>query len=299
MSKSFEKSLRQLKTGRDILLALKGFGPLSKPNLQFIMKEPSLNKINLSLRRLIHLNLIEKINYRFEGHIGAYYYFNSRLDVRILLAEILGDSADDYKQEFIRYKELPHEQRCARTQYSFMQMFPDAKFYRDYQLDSHGMSERVFPNISPERRIYPDILMHYEDKTRDLAECFIGFEIEQSLKSKRRILEKLNLYSTRSLLDGVVYISTASQISETIRRLFTSQVLQKNLRIKHYGEHFLLFQNQEDLQHELKPIALNSYGQNVDLMEWAILLMRTRNSQRRNSHFRVNDQRGVVENEKG
>ncbi len=289
MSKQFDKSLRQLKTGREILLALKTYGPLSPRSLRFVLDGASASKVKLALMRLSRLGLIQKIAYKYEKTNGAYYYFDSRFDRRFLMAELLGCSADDLKLECLRHLELPHEQRCARVHHSLVRMFPSAKLYRDYQLDKLGISERVFPSLAAERRVYPDVLLHFVDHSRDYGECFIAFEIEESLKSKQRIMDKLQLYATESLLDGVLYISTHSQIMESTRHIFSNQTLLENLRIKHYGNNFLLFQN-EPVQHDgLSDTAFNLLAKPVDFKEWATRLMTTANTERRNAHFRVGE----------
>jgi hypothetical protein len=174
-------------------------------------------------------------------------------------------------------------------------MFPKAKIYRDYELDKNKIAEKVFPCLSSERRVYPDVLLHFVDPSREYGECFIAFEIEESLKSKKRIMDKLNTYSSQSLLDGVVYISTKSNITETVRNVFSSKILMQNMRIKHYGLNFLLFQNQNLKDLGLLPEAFNLEGCNVKISEWAALLMRTYNVDRRNPHFRKQETTGIAD----
>lgn len=289
MSKQFDKSLRQLKTGREVLLALKTYGPLSPRSLRFVLDGASTSKVKLALMRLSKLGLIQKISYKHESTNGAYYYLDSRFDRRLLMADLLECAADDLKLECLRHLELPHEQRCARVHHSLVRMFPKAKLYRDYQLDKFGISERVFPSLATERRVYPDVLLHFVDDSREYGECFIAFEIEEALKSKQRIMDKLHLYSTESLLDGVVYISTHSQIMESTRHIFANQTLLENLRIKHYGNNFLLFQNEPILHDGLSDTAYNLQAKAINLEEWATLLMSTANTERRNAHFRVGE----------
>jgi hypothetical protein len=295
VNKQFDKSLRQLKTGREVLLALKTYGPLSPRSLRFVLDGASSSKVKLALMRLSKLGLIQQISYKHEKTNGAYYYLDSRFDKRILMAELLGCAADDLKLECLRHLELPHEQRCARVHHSLVKMFPEAKLYRDYQLDKMGVSEKVFPSLAAERRVYPDVLLHFVDNSRDYGECFIAFEIEEALKSKQRIMDKLHLYATESLLDGVVYISTHSQIMESTRHIFSNQTLLENLRIKHYGNNFLLFQN-EPIEHDgLSETAYNLLSKPIGFRDWATLLMKTSNTERRNAQFRVGETMQVSE----
>ena len=175
MNTSFDKSLRQLKTGREILLALKVYGPLSTRSLCFILGSLTSNKIKKALKRLLELELIQIISYKYEERLGVYFYIDARLDKRLLIADTLKCNADDLKLECIRHIELPHEQRCARVHFDLVKMFPEAKIYRDYQLDRCKMSERVFPSMAIERRVYPDILLHFIDTSREHGECFIEY----------------------------------------------------------------------------------------------------------------------------
>ena len=285
MNQNIDKSIRQLRTGREILLALKTYGPLSQRTLRFILGNPSTGKVKESLKRLHKLKLIQKVFYRYEERFGVYYYIDSRFDKRLLVADLLKCNADDLKLECLRHVELPHEQRCARIHFDLVKMFPEAKIYRDYQLDKCEISNLVFPSVAIERRVYPDILLHFVDKNRERGECFIAFEIEEALKSKKRIMDKLRRYATESLLDGVIYISTKSQIIETIRCVFSQKVLEKNLRIKHYGSNFLLFQVQEQEHDGLSPGTFNLDARTLDFETWALALMRTKNTERRNGHF--------------
>ena len=286
MKTQFEKSLKQLKIGREILLALKTYGPLSTRSLCFILNVNSKNKVRFSLKTLYSLGLVQKISFRQEQDYGNYFYLDSRLDRRIIISDLLKCNINDLNTICVRHVELPHEQRCARVHHSLKTMFPNAKIYRDYELDKYKISEKVFPCLSSEKRVYPDVLLHFVDHSREYGECFIAFEIEESLKSKKRIMDKLNTYSSQSLLDGVLYISTKSNITETVRNVFSSKILMQNMRIKHYGLNFLLFQNQNLKDLGLLPEAFNLEGSNVKISEWAALLMRTYNVERRNSQFK-------------
>lgn len=276
MSLSFEKSMRQLRTGREILLALKSYGVLSERSLRHVLNEPSVGKIHQAILRLIDLELIQRIHYKFENNHGSYYYFASGIANRLLVAKMLGGDADSLKLECIRHAELPHEQRCARLQHDLKQMFPNATIYRDYQLDRSKVSELVFPATAIEKRLYPDILLHNIDESRKYGEAFIAFEVEESLKSRARLLDKLHRYSTESLLSGVVYLSTKDQIGSTIYDVFRNKVLERNLRIKHYGNNFLLFQLQSPKQDGLDLYARNLDGKKVKLDLWMKDLMSTK-----------------------
>ena len=131
MNTSFDKSLRQLKTGREILLALKTYGPLSQRSLRYILGNSTAGKMKEALKRLHKLELIQSISYRYEEKLGVYYYIASRFDKRFLIADMLGCHADDLKLECLRHVELPHEQRCARVHFDLVKMFPATKSYRD------------------------------------------------------------------------------------------------------------------------------------------------------------------------
>jgi hypothetical protein len=70
-----------------------------------------------------------------------------------------------------------------------------------------------------------------------------------------------------------------------VRSIFTNKTLLNNLRIKHYGKNFLMFQTEPSKHDGLMEVAYNLDQEPVNLKSWATTLMSTSNTERRNSHF--------------
>lgn len=276
--------LKRIKKGNDVLLALKNYGPLTRKSLSQIA---SSIKSERNFRRTLNL-LCEKkfICKRFEnlnGGQATVYQINQNQGIRDILSVYLNCQSEELIQRDFRYRELYHEQIAAILAHKLKTMFPDASVYRDYQFNLDKRIQNILPLVNNIDFAKPDILLSLWSNIRHSVS--IAFEFERSIKAKSRLIHKLKSYSTESRLDGVVYIGSSDQIITNLREIYVEKILEKSLRIKHYGNNFLLCSTfSGDIKNALS-LCLNSEMKTLRLVDWINHLTCIKESDRRNSSF--------------
>jgi len=277
-------NLGRIKKGNDVLLALKNYGPLTRKTLSQIV--PSIKNernfrrtLNLLCRKKIVCKRFENLN----GGQSTVYQLNQNLGTRDILSAYLNCKSEDLLQKDFRYRELFHEQVTASLSYRLKSMFPDSCVYRDYQLHLDNRIQNVLPHLNSLEVTKPDVLMSFWNKNGHSVS--IVFEFERTAKSKIRLMHKLKMYAAESLIDGVVYIASSDQIISNLREVYNEKVLEKSLRIKHYGNNFLLCSVfSGDIKNSLS-LCLNSEMKTLQLQHWISILTKTKEAERRNSLF--------------
>lgn len=274
----------KIKKGNDVLIALKNYGPLTRKTLSQLV--PGI-KNERNFRRTLNL-LCEKklINKRFEnlnGGQGTVYQLNQNEGIRNILSAYLDCQSDDLLQREFRYRELYHEQIAATLAYSLKAMFPRASVYRDYQLHLDSRIQNVLPLVNNNDFARPDILLSFWNNVGHSVS--VAFEFERTAKAKHRLVHKLKSYATESRLDGVFYIGTSEQIITNLREIYVDKVLEKSLRVKHYGNNFLLCSTfAGDIKNSLS-LCLNAEMKTLKLLDWINVLTTNKEVERRNSAF--------------
>lgn len=231
-------NLNQMKKSRDILLALKKYGVMSRKTLQKIV--PDIKKernFRIYLKNLCQKQLIVKRLENINGSVGVFYQLNQSEKFREILAKYLGCDPNQLRQREYRYKELFHEQTATLIAHYLNLNFPEWIVLKDFELARNEEAQKVIPNLDLFETAKPDVLMLLVDKSKVIS---IAFEFEKTAKAKNRLLNKLKFYTSETHIDGVVYIASADRIMNNLTEIYDSQILEKAVRIKHYGKNFLL-----------------------------------------------------------
>lgn len=232
--------LSHLKKSRDILIALKKYGVLNRRTIQQLV--PSIkNERNLRsyLRNLQARRLIVKRFDSINGVTGTFYQLNQKPKIREALAQYLDCQVSEIQQREYRYKELFHEQRATLIKYYLTVRYPEAIVLKDFELVRNLEARKVIPHLENKDQLRPDVLFLIPNYAADEI-VSVAFEFEKTTKSKARIDNKLKFYTSGTQIDGVIYVNTADMISNVLDDIYDSHVLEESIRIKHYGENFLL-----------------------------------------------------------
>lgn len=232
--------LHQLKKSKDILLALKKYGVMNQKTLQQVV--PSIKKernFRVYLKRLCAKGLIVKRLDQLNGFTGVFYQINQKPKVREILAHYLDCQSNDLRQREFRTKELFHEQTAIKITHYLIEKYPEAIALRDFEFTRNIEAQKVIPNLTELDQPRPDVLLLLPDMSKNKI-VSVAIEFERSPKEQNRLFKKLKFYAAGTHIDGVVYIATADRIIESLSSVYESRVLEKAVRIKHYGKNFLL-----------------------------------------------------------
>jgi len=277
--------LYQIKKGREILVALKRYGIMNRKTLQKVV--PSIKhqrNFRRTLESLCERQLIVKKYDTVFGITGIFYQLNQRPRIREMLAHYLDCEAEHVKQRQYNYKELFHEQISALIAYDLNKNFPEALVLRDFELARSLEAQKVIPHLNLFDQPKPDVLLLVPSLTNGRI-ISVAIEFERTAKSKDRILHKLKYYTANTHIDGVIYICSKNRIINNLNEIYDSKVLERAVRIKHYGKNFLLtsvFAN--DVEKSLNQLR-NQNNFYYPLTDYIINLKQYSNADRRDHHF--------------
>ncbi len=276
-----------MKKSKDILLALKKYGVMSRKTLQKVV--PDIKKernFRNYLKNLCQKQLIVKRLENINGSVGVFYQLNQSEKIREILAKHLGCDSNQLRQREYRYKELFHEQTAILIAYYLNTNFPDAIVLREQELPQNAEAQKVIPNLELMDQLRPDVLMLLPDITKNKI-ISIAFEFERSVKTKNRLLNKLKFYTAQTHIDGVVYIASVDRIINNLTEIYDSKILEKAVRIKHYGKNFLLTTMWKTDIEKSFDLLKNRNEHHYSLLNYVVQLQQNSNRLRSDKNFEM------------
>jgi hypothetical protein len=276
--------LKRIRKGKEVLNALKEYGPLTRKTLSEIV--PSIKddrNFRRTLARLSDKNLISKRFEYINGGQATVYQLNQNSGVRDILATYLGCQSVDLEQKEFRYRELYHEQVSASLAFQLKCLFPEANVYRDFQLLRDPRLKQILSQLENVDSARPDVLLVFWNSM--VGRVAIAFEFERAAKAKNRLQHKLRSYCTESRLDGVLYIGSSDQIISNLQEIYRERVLEKSNRIRFYGNNFLLCSTLTGNMRDSLSVCLNAEMKTLKFADWVRVLLQTKDEDRRNSLF--------------
>jgi len=277
-------SLKRIRRGKEVLSALKDYGPLTRKTLsQIVPNIKDERNFRRTLSVLSDKNLICKRFENINGGQATVYQLNQNVGVRNILAAYLDCQANDLEQKDFRYRELYHEQVAATLAFQLKSMFPGAQVFRDFQLHHDSRVQQILTQIENVDSAKPDVLLVFWNSA--VGRISIAFEFERTAKSKNRLQHKLKSYCSESRLDGVVYIGSSDQIISNLQEIYRARVLEKSNRIKFYGNNFLLCTTLTGNIRDSLSVCLNAEMKTLRFADWVHILSHTKEEDRRNALF--------------
>lgn len=277
-------SLKRIRKGKEVLFALKDYGPLTRKTLsQIVPNIKDDRNFRRTLAVLSEKNLICKRFENINGGQATVYQLNQNSGVRDILAAYLDCLACDLEQKDFRYRELYHEQVSATLAFQLKRLFPEAQVYRDFQLHHDSRIQQILTQLENVESAKPDVLMVFWNST--VGRVSIAFEFERTAKAKNRLQHKLKSYCSESRLDGVVYIGSSDQIISNLQDIYRERVLEKSNRIKFYGNNFLLCSTFTGNIRDSLSVCLNAEMKTLRFADWVHILAHTKDEDRRNLSF--------------
>lgn len=274
---------KQPKRGKEVLQVIKDHGPLSLDILNRMI-EPTMSKKNLrkSLQVLRRKNLIETA--QSTSH-STFYMISQCLASRSKSAEILNCDPEMIKQPLLRKQDWFHNQWCEYWILNMTKLFPEVQIIRENTIGSHQIAMNVLQIQNRDFDLRPDFLLIFP-KTEFKNSTYIAFEIERTRKSEKRLLRKFKKYMDGTHIDGLIYICDSGRLSETIRLLYQSKLVENSQRLKRFGENFFLFSDSLDGGGPGLSRLFNNCGKPILFENWCGYLSTTKWTERRDEVFK-------------
>ncbi len=270
-----------------ILSILADQGPLSVRGLSAIL-EPEIKRRQLrkALCRLHARRFIEKqYSGQFRG-VAVFYRITQNKKYWPEIAIRINRKPRSLFQLQFRPVEYIHSEACAMWAHHFESIFQDGIALRDFAVYSSGIAKELILAFDTAPELLPDILfvLPSQDGSRLVS---IAVEVERYVKSDERTLMKLKKFAIESRLDGVIWLCDGDGIASRLSHLYNTRVRPHAIRIRNYGDNFMLFQS--DQLYSLNPTLnlKNAGDKHVDICAWMSTLSTVGLLKRKDSSFAV------------
>ncbi len=268
--------------GKDILSLLLNHGPLSFSAITKMlipqMKKKKLKKCLLKLKRQGYIST------RLVGDTKTFYQLSQRQSNRIKTAKFLNCLPSNLVQPTFRHQYWIHTECCEFWIFHLSQAFPEAEIIREVDFYDSSVAQRIMLIDKKDFELRPDFLLIFP-KTDNTERVSVAVEIERIRKSNRRLIDKLNKYTNKTIIDGLIYICESENLSETIRLLYKNKIVDKSYRVKHYSENFFLFSDAINTHDNPLERLYNSEQNPVNIVPWINYLKSTKRNFRRDHNF--------------
>lgn len=282
MNQTIKKYMRSIQ----VLNLLKEHGPLTSRAISLLIK-PAINSRQLK-RLLARLQkngfVIRRQGKVFAGR-GSFYQINQDESVHGELSKILNCNPEALMQVGFRRREILHNDECALLSSSLKSVFPEAEIIREHDFKNHPLAGKVILESHNGLSIRPDLLLAFP-KLEGADRVVIGFEIEKTAKSTKRIVRKLLKYTNKSHLAGIVYLCDSHHILSVVKSNYAQSVMAGASRIKQYGAHYLMFMPNVDKCFTGAQNVYNSDGNSISISNWITYLRNKPRVFRRDSEMK-------------
>lgn len=269
-----------------VVKALYNYGPLNVNALSEILEPPmKARRTQDCLQRLVKRGLIIRCN-KIDNHFSKnYFQLSTSGIVKHEISKIINIDPNKLNIPNFRAHDIEHSVSCGFWANYFNRHYPDADIIRDFHL---GTNENILNRLMVGKDIefYPDITVTYKSNAIN-DYVTIAVEVEKTPKARSRIFKKLNKFSTRSLVDGVIYICPTHSIIDLVNGVYSSRLKSEARRIRQYGDFFLMFTNSYTPDANECTKMISSSGDAISLKKWMSVLENNLWQKRRNQMFKV------------
>ncbi|RYZ85272.1 MAG: hypothetical protein EOP06_16555 [Proteobacteria bacterium] len=268
------------KCADEILLALRELGPSTIELLALVTEIPKKD-LRQSIGILKRKGIVDML---VGGDRLFFYQINQSKQAREEAARVLGSSAHEFIRPLLRRQDRYHDQWCEFWSWKLRRAFPRIEIVREFQINSNEIAASVLQLKQVDYELMPDFLMFLPSASG--GRVTIAFEIERTRKSDKRLLRKFKRYMEETRIDGLVYVCDSGRLSETIRSLYETKLLESSTRIRHYAENFFLFS--DSLSGGTRPLEsfFNSNAKPTSILTWCDTLCTTSRTARRDAYFK-------------
>ena len=245
------------------------------------------------LHRLCGQQLISKQYDKLFGNSGVFYQLSKNTNSLTITAKKLKTTTELLKPPYIRHAELLHSQICAVWAEKLKQLSLNHLVLREYDFLGHDEYEKYFvtSDLTTHQEQRPDVFMLLKN-TQTNTDVSVAIEIELHQKSEKRLLQKLKNFTSGSHINAVIYVCSKDTIQHRLQHIYKTKILERALRIKHYGNYFLMFTPIEQDFKNFDPILISADGHTLKLNQWLSIFSQNKKYELKNNLFETTAKAG-------
>ena len=270
---------------KEVFRLLIEHGPLSIRGLGACLYPPIEKKrLYEVMHRLKTKRFVVTRQYMSLGKSTVYFQITQEPKLLSKIASILETDLSILEQAHFKQMDALHSETCAVWKELLKHLFPTFKIYREHEFQQDERISNILQSRGEEQELRPDLMLLADERSGH-GVVAVAIEVERTHKGQKRLIRKFKKYSTQSKLDGLIYVCETPSLSSRLRDVYLSKVLQDALRIKHYGNYFILFTDGALAQNVTEPAMFNAALENISVSSWLHQLTTHSLRTRRDTNF--------------
>jgi hypothetical protein len=283
-----DKAMPSYSRRKQILSTLRENGSLCTKSLRSLVVPPLPRRnANDVMKRLREQGLVVQRFDSLPANAGHYYQISQSEEALKKIAKILELDPAELNIPKIRDQELAHNDSCAIWTQYLKRILPKAILLREHEFTPELLSHILLITYDDPYEFRPDIMLELPFKVDEKKRVNIAIEVERSRKTDKRLLRKLKKYAMETRVDGVIYICSKPSILDAVKQIYKGRVLENSVRIKHYGNNFLMFVSGIERGQADNVKLLNADLKTVNLRDWLHFLQSTQYAERAEASARL------------
>ena len=228
------------------------------------------------------------------GSPTQYWMLPDEADVYERVAARTGLKSSEFRTKRCHWSQYPHESLCTLFQASIERQMQSVRILREAtnnfaDLPQHLLSEQV-----KENGYAPDLCLGIPtsgnaEAQLDGAHRWVAVEIDRSVRSKKRVSERANIYSRHTAFDGVLYLVADQNSLENLRGIYVDQGAKNSLRITGCSNSFLASALVPKTLFDVNSLNVYCDTREISLNSWLALIAMTKSHKRDEMLLRISD----------
>jgi len=229
----------------EILTLMAKYGVLGSKIIQSLLKKPiSSIRLRESLYGMEKRGLICRIAMGVGGSPMTYWMLPDEDSVKSHALKASGLDQKFFRNKRVRYSHIPHESFCTYVHASLERQMPTLWVYRESTAHFKSLPDHLLSEMAKESGYTPDLCIGVPKKNANSAHGQAGYrwiavEVDRTNRSKKRIAQRLNIYTKHSAFSGLLYLMPSEAAMCSLTEIYSTRGGKDSFRLRGAANSFL------------------------------------------------------------
>lgn len=261
----------------EILTLLAKYGVLGTRDIRLLLKESVAdNRLRESLQSMEARGYICRLALGTGGRPMNYWMLPDEDTAKGRALQVSGLKLKFFRNKRVRYSHIPHESFCTYVHASIERQMPSLLVYREATNHFNTLPDHLLSEKAKENGYTPDLCIGVPSPTANIAHSnkgyrWIAVEVDRTMRSKKRIAQRLNIYTKHTAFSGLLYLVPSESAVRSVMEIYESRGGKNSFRLRGTSDSFLCVGTTENQLFDVsrKPVAVD--GKVLSMGTWLSL----------------------------
>lgn len=229
----------------EILTLFVKYGVLGSKVIQSLLKESiSSMRLRESLYGMEKRGLVCRVSMGVGGSPMSYWMLPDDASVKSRALQASGLDQKYFRNKRVRYSHIPHESFCTFVHASIERQMPSLWIYRESTAHFKNLPDHLLSETAKENGYTPDLCIGVPRRNADQSLSNTGYrwiavEVDRTNRSKKRIAQRLNIYSKHTAFSGLLYLVPSESAVRSLMEIYGTRGGKDSFRLRGAANSFL------------------------------------------------------------